>query len=298
MEDRSHALLAIAFLVALGGGAAALVLWIQAGSEEEKVYEVMSPYSVSGLSPQSPVQYKGVRVGTVRKVELGRAGDTGVRIRFTVIAKTPVTRSTYAQVSTRGLTGMSYLSLNDSGEAAEPLESSEEQPARIPMRRGWMQRLQHRAQALLEDADTVAKRLAKVLDEENRERVAATLERIDEAAARLVAMEEAAMPAVERLPEITAEAERALTQSRRMVQRVSSETRSLARSANGMAQQVSAETLPRLDALIRSASRTVEQIDALARELEQSPQSILFGAPPPEAGPGEPGFGTAAAEGR
>lgn len=63
------------------------------------------------------------------------------------------------------------------------------------MRRGLTQDLQRKARTLLRDADGVAKRLAQVLDETNREHVASALERLHEASGRLVAMQDAAMPA-------------------------------------------------------------------------------------------------------
>lgn len=300
MEDRAHALIAIAFLIVLGGGAAALVIWMQSGPAEAKVYEIVTSYDVAGLAPEAPVRFRGVQVGRVRDVGLDPNHPQEVRIRLTLVGRAPVTHSTYAEIGSEGLTGQSYVALDDSGSSTEPLETSAKHPAKIPMRRGLLQSLEHSSRRLLAEANQVVQRFGSLLDESNRAHIAQTLAQLDQATAKLVALEKGLAPTVEHLPRLAAETRRTVKESRALIERLRSDAealRAVERSAGAAGQQLSSETLPRIDALIRDLGRTVQHVDALAQELQRTPQSLLLGAPPPQPGPGEPGFETPSREG-
>lgn len=50
------------------------------------------------------------------------------------------------------------------------------------------------------------------------------------------------------------------------------------------------QTLPQVDALVRRLSHASDSLDQFIEQLQSEPQSLLFGAPAPPPGPGEPGF--------
>lgn len=287
MEDRSHMLVAIAFVVLLAGATAAGAWWLMSGPDESEIYRIETGYGVSGLSAEAPVQYKGVRVGSVAKVELDPADRRRVRITIRLVPKTLITGSTYAQIATKGLTGMTIVALDDTGQSETPLATSATEPAQIPMRRGMMQSLEHSGRQLLAQANEVTAQLDDLLAAQNRKHVAEVLAQLDEATRRLVALEEGMLPAVERLPELAQE-------SRELVERLRADARTLREvggSTEVLTQQLSSDALPRVDALIADLEQTVEHVDALARELRRAPSSVVFGQETrPAPGPGEPGF--------
>ena len=293
MEDRTHALIAIVFLALLSTAAALVGYWLEARPAEREIYQIVTPYSVSGLSAEASVDYKGVKVGTVQRVGLDPERPGYVRIRIAVVKEAPITQSTYAELATEGFTGTGYIALDDEGGSSQPLATSSEHPAEIPMRRAFLQSLEHSGRRILARTDQIEKSLNALLDEKNRDRVASLLDRLDEASQELVSLQQALMPTVRELPRLAAQTRDTVAESQKLVAQLRVDARAIQRlgpSANVLSQQLTDETLPRLDVLIRQLDRTASDVDELSRTLERRPQSLLLGAPSPPPGPGEPGF--------
>ncbi|MGB0129302.1 MAG: MCE family protein, partial [Rhodocyclaceae bacterium] len=54
--------------------------------------------------------------------------------------------------------------------------------------------------------------------------------------------------------------------------------------------ELTGDTLPRMNGLIADLSATSRGLTRVLGELERSPQSLVFGSPAATPGPGEPGF--------
>jgi phospholipid/cholesterol/gamma-HCH transport system substrate-binding protein len=62
------------------------------------------------------------------------------------------------------------------------------------------------------------------------------------------------------------------------------------RSANQLSDTINHETLPELHRLMRSTNRELRHFDQFLDSLDENPQSLIFGKPIAEPGPGEKGF--------
>jgi phospholipid/cholesterol/gamma-HCH transport system substrate-binding protein len=62
------------------------------------------------------------------------------------------------------------------------------------------------------------------------------------------------------------------------------------RSANQLSDTINNETLPELHRLMRSTNRELRHFDQFLDSLDENPQSLIFGKPIAEPGPGEKGF--------
>ncbi len=293
MEDRAHAIIAISFLLLLGTGALFVAWWVQSGQPKVKVYDIVSRYSVSGLSVQAPVQFKGIKVGSVQHLGLDPDHPSRILIRIALVANAPVTHATYAKLSTAGITGMTYVALNDGSGDRTPLRTSPHNPARIPIRPSLMGQLEQSGKALLNRSDRISKRLNALLNSDNRDRIASILTHLDQAISQLVVLEKAALPTLHALPRLTGQARQTLASSQALLDRLQQDAglvKSVGDSAGDVVHQVSTDTLPRLNTLSDNLDHTLRHIDQLVRELRNNPQSVLFGAHGPKPGPGEPGF--------
>jgi phospholipid/cholesterol/gamma-HCH transport system substrate-binding protein len=54
--------------------------------------------------------------------------------------------------------------------------------------------------------------------------------------------------------------------------------------------EVLADTLPTIQKMSNSITQSAHSADRVLSQLEQNPQSLLFGRPSPQPGPGEEGF--------
>ncbi len=299
MEDRAHALVAVAFLVALSAGAAFVAWWMQAGRPEVNYYYVVSKYSVGGLQAQAPVKFKGIQVGTVQHIELDPSNSRHVRILVTLVHNAPVTSDTYAELTSQGVTGMSYIELKGDGKG-KPLSSSQQNPAVIHMHASTLQRVEQSGSKILSSSQQITDRVSTLLDKKNRAHIDAILAQLDSATRKLNTIENALIPTLKRLPPMIDSAHRTLHQSQAVMQSINHDAQVFARLGQRSGKAIQAlrtRTLPRVnrlaDSLNRTAdrlNRTIEQVDALARQLNRQPRSLIFGGSKAPPGPGEPGF--------
>lgn len=99
------------------------VIWLSSGFsfEQYKIYELRMTESVSGLTIDSPVEYNGVNVGSVLSITLDEHDPKVVDVLLNINKTTPITFGTAATLTSRGLTGISFVSLKDKSEDLRPL---------------------------------------------------------------------------------------------------------------------------------------------------------------------------------
>lgn len=300
MENRTHAIIAVSFLVVFSLGAVLVYYWLSNQQNEPLVYEIVTSQSVGGLSAQSKVEFKGIEVGHV--TQLGFDPNDRAKVKMTINLKpnTYVTHATYAEVAMQGLTGGSVLELKLGKGSNAPLATDPKHPARIPMREGLIGSLMTSARADMQQIHELLTSANKILDASNREHVAKSLQQID-AVTRQLATIEAQLPAlvqnvqrsVTQSHALLADADKAVRDAQptiRNAAQLEASVEALARSSRQLSEKLNRQTVPNFDALSQNLLRTSRQLDELLRELKAKPQSLIFGPPKPPPGPGEPGF--------
>ena len=309
MESRAHALIALIFLAVLGVGVAVVGLWMHRGARPGVAFDVISPYSVAGLTLQAPVRFKGVRVGEVTAIGLDPTNPRMIRVRIKVDKATPITRATFAELAPQGVTGLSYLSLTDHGTDFAPLPRVAGRLAEIPMHPSFFEVLSRNGESLVNRSNELANRLNALLTDENRTRFAQTLTHMDQATDQLVQIETALLPTIKALPAMVAATRSTMLASHLLIAHLDAltvaaqaplaDTAEAAKSLRGLsvageraANTLNYDTLPRVNHLTQSLMASSAALAALSHSLQRSPQSLLYGDRGPPPGPGEPGFST------
>ena len=308
MESKAHALAAGIFTIVLAVAAVIAAMWLSGETYEKVYYVVESQYPISGLSEQAVVRYRGVDVGRVADISFdGRTGKVIV-ITIGIQADTPITRSTFAEIRPQGVTGISYIMLNDTGESADPLPpAGKPNSARIIVRRTQLESLLAQGQAVIDDVRVVAKRIAAVVSEENEAQITATLASLRQATDRMAKLTAAAEPGVRNFGPLTEDARKTLERANALMADISVASKELtsrmetidraavsAEQAGGsvrkLADAITTESLPRINGLVDQLTHTSLKLDRFVSDVKQQPQSLVFGRKPERAGPGEPGF--------
>jgi phospholipid/cholesterol/gamma-HCH transport system substrate-binding protein len=120
MESRSNAIAAGLFVIALTVGLVITVLWLTRENLDRVRYVVVSKIPVSGLHAKADVQLRGVDVGTVVDIAFDAQDRRLVLINIDVDRTATLTRGTYGQLSYQGLTGLSFIELDD--DVTHPIE--------------------------------------------------------------------------------------------------------------------------------------------------------------------------------
>src|SRR5512134_2055825 len=307
MENRAYALAAGVFVLLLGAALIAGVLWLNRDEQVGGVpYEVTTIRPVSGLKVEAPVRYRGVDVGKVESIRFDPAEPGRVLVGITVEPSTPITRGTFAQLGFQGVTGLSFVHLDDDGTAREALATAADAPGRIPLRPSLLDS----GEGLVGAFGEVADRINRLLADDNQKVLIGTLARIDAASAKAAKLADSLEPGVAAIPPLLADTRAAVNDARAAVGRAGEmvvamtalaaklEERSAALAQVGdnatdvgaAARALHDETLPRLNALADELRREARVLDRVLTGLADQPHSLVFGPPPRRPGPGEAGF--------
>ena len=308
MENKSHALAAGLFALILGAATLVAVMWFTGETYEKVYYLLESKTPVGGLYDQAAVRFRGVDVGKVTQIRIDRENSRVILIEIGVKPGTPVTRSTYAEIRPQGVTGLSYVMLDDTGTSNAPLPpSTQYNSPHIIVKPTLLDNLLSSGQEALGDVSEVAQRISALLSDENRQNLARTLVSLQSASERLASLAQSAEPAVKGFGPLVADARKTLQQADGVMVELASATREFGSrmsaidrvavsaekagtSIGTLADSVTSESLPRINMLVEELTRTSRGLDRLVADLKERPQSLIFGRKPGAPGPGEQGF--------
>ncbi len=308
MENRAYALAVGLFTLLLGAGVVFVAMWLSGNTEIRDIYQLESRYPVTGLNPQAPVRFRGIEVGRVESIDFGRDDPRKIVVTVSVRSGTPITRGTYAQLGSQGVTGLSYVILDDDGDKPEPLSADQSAASsRIPVRPSYIDEITGAGKTLVTGADDVARRLNQLLSEGNQAQLMKTLASLEKATVAVAGLAGRLEPAARGLPAVTDDARKVLARADILLGSMNRLTEELAQRADtlervsrsaeqvgGAAQSISGtavgDTLPRIHSLLEELARNSRALDRLLAELNEQPSSLVFGRPAVAPGPGEAGF--------
>lgn len=310
MENKAHALAAGLFTLLLVLGVALAAMWFSGDTYEKSYYVVESKYAVTGLSEQAAVRYRGVNIGKVTRIDFDPANPRLILIDIAIQSGMSLTKSTFAELRYQGVTGLSYVMLDDPRTSAEPLpQNGQDGSTRIPIRESMLSSLAEAAPLMLSDAREVMKRMNSLMSDENQAQIGSALKNVELVTRQITALARAMEPAARGSEALVADARKTIQHADKLladiagtnrdlakrleaIDRVSASTQNAGNAVSALADTVASETLPRINLMADELARTSRSLDRLASELKEQPQSLVFGRKPGTPGPGESGFDT------
>ncbi|AYH44251.1 MlaD family protein [Azoarcus sp. DN11] len=309
MENRSHALAAGLFAIVLGTALIASLWWFSDDSDSQRTYILESSGNVTGLNLEARVRYRGIPAGKVSDITIDPDDPRKILVVIRLRNDIPLTRGTRATLAYQGVTGLAYVQLNDRGEDPAPLVGEGEEPPRLKLDPGTMERLTDTALDAARQLKHVADKLGELATDENIRRIGSTLQRLESVAAgadrtfadapRTLASIRAALNrenlarlsnTVQNLERASADAGPAIGELKALMARLQGLAERVDAATGATGERLTDETLPQLEALLKELKGTSQRIGLLAAEVDASPQMLLLGRPPAPPGPGEPGF--------
>lgn len=318
MENKAHAMAAGIFVVALTVLLVALAAWLTRDTGQRDIYEISTRETVTGLQAQAPVRYRGVDVGKVATIGFDPKVQGNVLMRLEIDRQAPVTADTFATLGFQGVTGLSFVQLDDSGKPSERLKPNDEAPPRIPLKPGLLAKISAKGEVILDQVEQITVRMNKLLDDPNQKRIAAALDNVGQAASsvsqlstQLSAVLNAQLgPDKVNIPAFVKNADAAITSLRgtadetrnaaaeigKTAKRLNEKDGPIDRLAEGTqalshaADSFNAATLPRINRVTEDTSRAVRQLSRAVNGINDNPQSLIFGSGATSPGPGEAGF--------
>jgi phospholipid/cholesterol/gamma-HCH transport system substrate-binding protein len=306
METRAHYVAVGAFVLAMLFLAFVAVLWL-AGSQFSTSfahYDIYFEGPVSGLSSGAKVEYNGIPVGTVSDIEivsdpeeLARAGKP-IRVTIEIKSTIQIKKDAAASIQTNILSGVSFILISP-GKNPELIEAhkGERYPV-IRSRRSTFSSLAARGPQLLDKIDGILDQVDDVLNEQNRQNFAATLENIKKVTGSLAEhSDEIAGNAGEALKAAATlftnldksysspnglkdELSAALTDFDKLVKGLGDTNHQIEATMQDVRPGIrnfSQHTLVDVDSLIGEARQFVSGLSRLASQIERDPTRLLFG---------------------
>ena len=318
MENKAHALAAGAFVLVVSALLALLAVWLLRDTSQRDMYEMSTSETVSGLQPQAVVRFRGVPVGKVELIGFDTKIKGNVLIRISIDRAAPVTKSVFATVASQGVTGLGFIQLDDNGESAERLVPNDNDPPRIPLKPGGLDKLLKQSEVIFDQVEQASTKLNQMLAEDNQKRLVTALDSMGLAANNVSSLsttltsilnaqlgpDKVNIPklvknldtAVVSLQDTSTKAGTAIAEVGITAKRLNEKGGPLDKLSEGGTalaagvETFSAATLPKLGAVADETARTMRQLRRTVNAVDDNPQSLIFGNGPPQPGPGEPGF--------
>lgn len=185
MENKAHALAAGTFVLVVAALLLGLATWLSRDKQVGDIYELSTAESVTGLSEQAAVRFRGITVGKVTHIGFDPLNKGHVLLRISVDKNLPLTRSTYGTLGYQGVTGLAFVQLDNDGDSDIALATDEDEPTRIPLRPGLLSKFADQGSFILEQVQQVSERVSELLSPANQQAIMGSVKAIGDSATQL-----------------------------------------------------------------------------------------------------------------
>ena len=315
MENKSHALIAGIFTVILTIAVMVAASWLNRDTTLRTPYVLTTSGSIAGLNVQAAVKYRGMEVGKVEGIVFDQEKPGQILVKVGIQPDTPVTNATFAELGLQGLTGLAFIQLDadEKIKDVKKLNSTSSAPVRIAIRPSLFDRISISGEDMVSKASSAMTQINKLLDDGNQKILTQTMVNLQDATKKITQLADEVQPAAKGIAALASGGQKSLGNADKLmadvgklavdlnkkldqVDRIARSAEQIGQSAERIGQSAAAvevQTLPRVNALVEDASRGIRSADRMVEKIGDEPASVLFGAPPPQPGPGEPGFSAA-----
>ncbi len=296
------------FVLVLGVAFIAFLLWLGAGRYSQIAYDTYYAYmreSVSGLSVNAPVKYRGVEVGKVRDIVLDPDNPERVRITLEIERGAPIKTDTLAVLSVQGLTGIAFVDLTGGSRDSPLLKAlpGQEYPV-ITTGPSLFTRVDMALNQALDNINRLTADVHALMEPKNRAAIGNILMHIDTLTAALATRDKTLQAGIEHasrtlentarasadLPQVLAGIKAAAQSLQRMADQYAQAGAGLTQTVERNRQNLEAftqQTLPETTQLVSNLRDLSNDLQRLTRELDRDPSAMLYGRRATPPGPGE-----------
>lgn len=249
--------------------------------------------AVSGLNPEASVRYRGVIVGKVEEIYFDKENIRNIIVKIAVNQQVPLPGNIYAQLASQGITGLTYIELND--DVTETGSSFLQDEAHIPLRSSLIKTLADSLEEILKNSNAAIKQISSLLNDKNQEHIGNILNHLEQAVQNYDKLTGQLQKGLQGLPLLADEFTATFKQTRQVMENTGQILQKL-NQQQGLVDNLTqgslemTHTLAGLNETGLAITQSARKLDQLLNLLENHPQSLVFGKPPATPGPGEPGF--------
>lgn len=292
MESRVNYIVVGMFVVLFGVGLAAFVFWLEKYGVEEnfKYYKTHMTESVSGLSQDASVKYRGVDVGIVETIRINPENSEEVEIVLRVKKETPIKEDMVAVLKFYGLTGLAFIEI-EGGSKESPLIVS--QKDEIPIIKSAPSTFTRLNEALPNIAKNLSAALAKIealLNEKNLVNIQQSINNIKEISLYLKNHENELNTLLSNSTIVSEEAilfvHNAASAAEAIKLMANSIEKSVQRGDYNI-KEMTSDTFNNTDNLLDQLQNLTAELEVMVQSIQRNPREFFLKQTTPKLGPGE-----------
>lgn len=299
METRAHHVIIGLFtltglLLASGFG-----IWLmKSGQQQEtRTYRVIFEEAVTGLGVGSLVQYSGLRVGEVSRLQLDPTDPRRVLADMEVNADTPINQGTRARLAIANITGAANILLSTDNPQAPPLAGNGDEPPVLIAEPSPIGALMGSGEALLTGVNELVARGTDLLSPDNIDRIGRIVSNLEQLSGDLVQSRSDLSGTLQALGGAATEAQTAMREVRTLLAERGepllaegqSALQSLAKSSRQLEQLLSRNAgaldqglqgVAEVGPVMQELQRSLGTLNRILSRLEEDPAGYLSGKAP------------------
>jgi phospholipid/cholesterol/gamma-HCH transport system substrate-binding protein len=292
MESRVNYIVVGIFVVLFSIGLAGFVFWLEKYGVEEnyRYYKTFIEESVSGLSRDASVKYRGVDVGIVESIRINPENSEEVELLLRVQKETPIKKDMAVILKFYGLTGLAFIEITG-GSKESPLLKP--QNGGIPVIKSVPSihtKLNESLPDIAQNLTTVLGKLATLLNEENLTNIRELIENIKEISTYIrnynddigllikkgVIVEDKAISSLNKVADAADEIKQLTGGIEKSLQRGDYNIR-----------EMSSSTFEQVNELLDELQALSAELEEVVFSIQRNPRDLFFKQTTPKLGPGE-----------
>jgi phospholipid/cholesterol/gamma-HCH transport system substrate-binding protein len=295
MESRINYTIVGIFVVLLLAGLTGFAYWLgkYGYQQEHDYYHVHMVESVSGLSPESSVKYRGVDVGIVEKIRLNPENSEEVELVLKLKRGTQIKVDTRAALKSFGMTGLAFVELSGGRKDAPLLVGGAGEVPLIPAAPSTYARLDESLTILAGKLARALDKIDQLLSEQNLKNVADILAEMKTLSADIHTQ----LRDFQRLVDSSLIMEKGISKAFVKVESAATGIEKMAGSLEHNYGDSGKDITTLVRRNLESFQQLLSELDVLVgdlqrttRAIETSPGDLIFKRSRPQPGPGEEGY--------
>jgi len=291
------------FVLLFGAGVIGFTFWLaKYGIQSEyALYKLQMTESVSGLSKDSTVRFRGVDVGHVSEIRINPNNIEQIEVILKIGANVPIKEDMRAHTEMLGITGLLAIEIDGGSNSSKPLISKEGEIPVIQTTPSWFSKTSKGLGNMAENLSDLLQKAEKLLSNKNIKKLGNILENTDKMTAKAVGTLDEFNATVQVYREAVVKLNKDVHKAGNDFTKITDNTVPVLKALQKATENFNRFTLEAEKSLNRGdyniketfqpmlidISILTEQLTDLTRELQQNPSSMLFKSRKHRRGPGE-----------
>lgn len=300
MESRVNYTLVGVFTIVFLAIFAGLVFWLGKFNfkDDTDKYRVYITESVSGLSVEAPVKYRGIVVGSVADIQIHPQNTEQIEVILKIKKGIPIRATSTASLKPQGITGLSFVDIQpgDSKSSVLKMSPKGELPI-IVYEQSLFGKFDSTFTVMTDNLQKILQKTDAAMSEKNMAELSKTLQNIQVITAKLsIRLDEIGELTKESkgLPSETKEAIRKLSSALNSANETTKEIGTAVKRGDFDYKKEAAKMSADVTKVTDEATKLLENIkelskesNALVKDIQKNPSSIVFDSKEIPKGPGE-----------